>query len=202
MDTSLDFFGRYLQAIMQTGGLEWAAAIATTVCIVLAGRNNVHTWWTGLVGVTLYAILFFDAKLYADVTLQVFFFVTGVIGWIAWVGGRSRVELPITGAGLSSMSWMIVLAIVTAVVYGSILHYFTDAYAPYVDSLVLTFSVLGQLLLMRRNWQTWPVWVLVNTLSVPLYFSRELYLTATMYSVFWVNACVSWWHWRQLMKQQ
>lgn len=201
MEHSLDFLGRYVSSISQTTGLEWLAAIMTTVCIVLAGRNNIHTWWTGLVGVTLYAILFFQYQLYADVTLQVFFFFTGVLGWVTWKGNQSRAELPITSAGVRNMSWMIPLAVVTAAAYGFVLFQFTDAYAPYIDSLVLTFSVLGQLLLMRRNWETWPTWVLVNTLSVPLYFNRELFLTATMYSVFWINACVSWWHWRKLMKQ-
>jgi nicotinamide mononucleotide transporter len=199
-----------------TSYLEWSAVIMTAICIFLAGRNNIHTWWTGIVACLLYGALFFQAKLYADVTLQVFFIATSIIGWVGWVAktkivGRSapaaiempvKVELPITKATPKTMLIMLGVAVVVAAAYGLLLHTFTDAYAPWIDSTVLTLSVVAQLLLMRRQVQNWPVWVFVNTLSVPLYFNRELYLSAAMYAVFWVNALVSWKHWLNLYDEQ
>ncbi len=76
------------------------------------------------------------------------------------------------------------------------LHAWTDAYAPFLDSLVLSFSVVAQLLLMRRRLETWPVWLLVNTLAVPLFASRGLFVTAGLYAAYWINALVAWRHWR------
>jgi nicotinamide mononucleotide transporter len=67
-----------------------------------------------------------------------------------------------------------------------------------VDSAVLVFSVIAQLLMMQRRIENWPVWLLVNTIAVPLYASRGLYLTAVLYAGFWVNAIVSWIGWRKL----
>ena len=199
-----------------TSYLEWSAVIMTAVCIFLAGRNNIHTWWTGIVACLLYGALFYQAKLYADVTLQVFFIVTGIIGWYGWLGAQKMkaraapgavewpvtVPLPITKTSRTELIVYIGSAIVIAGWYGTFLHYFTDAYAPWIDSLVLTLSVIAQLMLMRRQVQNWPTWVIVNTLSVPLYFSRELYLSAAMYAVFWVNAIVSWKHWLNLYDEQ
>lgn len=193
--------------------MELAANLMTAVCIFLAGRNNIHTWWTGIVACVLFGIVFYGANLYADVTLQGFFIVTGFIGWYGWVKKNGRFSgavdtvketdaLPITRASKNTMIVMTFSAIAVAAVYGFLLHKFTNAYAPWIDSTVLTFSVVGQLLLMRRNLQNWPVWVLVNTLSVPLYFSRELYVTAVLYGFFWVNAIVSWRHWLDLMDEQ
>jgi nicotinamide mononucleotide transporter len=177
--------------------LELSANIMTAVCIFLAGRNNIHTWWTGIVACILFAFLFFDVKLYADVTLQIFFIATGIIGWMNW---KMR-DREITSIKSTNLILNLVLANVVALMYGSILYTFTDAYAPFVDSLVLTFSVLGQFLLMKRYVQAWPVWVVVNILSVPLYFSRELYLTAGMYSLFLLNAIYSWYSWnKQLVR--
>ena len=86
-------------------------------------------------------------------------------------------------------------ATVAAVAYGTLLHRLTDAYAPFADSAVLAISVLAQLLLMRRRIETWPAWLLVNTIAVPLYASRGLTLTAVLYAVYWINALVAWWHW-------
>ena len=62
---------------------------------------------------------------------------------------------------------------------------------------MLTFSVLAQLLLMRRKLETWYGWLLVNTLAVPLFVSRELYLTAFIYVLFWFNAWYGLYCWRR-----
>ena len=80
------------------------------------------------------------------------------------------------------------------------LHRLTDAWLPYVDSAVLVFSVVAQLLMMRRKLESWAFWLLVNTIAVPLYASRGLHLTAVLYAVFWINAWVALWHWRRLMQ--
>jgi nicotinamide mononucleotide transporter len=55
--------------------------------------------------------------------------------------------------------------------YGLMLQAYTNAYAPFIDSAVLMFSIVAQLLLMGRRLETWPFWLLVNTISVPLYAS-------------------------------
>lgn len=180
--------------------LEWAATVLTALCIFLAGRNKISTWPVGIVATILFAVLFFQAKLYADVTLQVFFMVTGIIGWSNWKNKTQTKN--ITSIDLRSQLKYSGLAILTALIYGSVLHYFTDAYAPFIDSLVLTFSILAQFLLMRKHIQTWMFWLLVNSLSVPLFISRDLRLAAFMYGVFWVNALVSYFYWNKLMQAQ
>jgi len=83
--------------------------------------------------------------------------------------------------------------------YGLLLHRFTDAYAPFVDSGVLVFSVIAQFLLMQRRLQCWWFWLLVNSIAVPLYASRELYLTAGLYACYWINALVAYRHWKKQM---
>lgn len=186
--------------------LELTANFFTVVCIILAGRNNIHTWWTGLVGAMLYGIMFYKVQLYADATLQIFFLVTGVLGWIGWNANKVLYQIdeqtPIITAKFSTIVKMICTAGAVAIGYGWLLHSFTNAYAPWIDSTVLAFSVVAQLLLMTRSVQTWHVWIFVNTLSVPLFWSRELYLTSVMYGFFWCNAVYSYFHWKRLMKDQ
>jgi nicotinamide mononucleotide transporter len=182
--------------------LELWANIFTIACIVLAGRNSIHTWWTGLVGCVLYGIMFYNVQLYADATLQIFFFATGMIGWKQWNNKSEAIPLPIRKASKEMMLGSIGVAVAVALGYGWLLHTFTNAYAPWIDSTVLAFSVVAQLLLMSRSIQTWQVWLLVNTLSVPLFWSRELYLTSVLYGFFWVNAVVSYFNWKKLMEKQ
>jgi len=46
------------------------------------------------------------------------------------------------------------------------------------------------------------VWLLVNTIAVPLYYSRGLHLTSILYVGFWINALVALRHWRNLMRAE
>lgn len=183
------------------GPLELAANGFTALAIVLAGRNNVHTWWTGIVGCTLFGILFAQSRLYADVVLQLFFVVTGIIGWWKWLRGAHGEPLPITHASVANLLWTVPLGLIATAAYGALLHFYTNAFSPFFDSAVLVFSVIGQILMMQRRVENWTFWVLVNTIAAPLYFSRGLYLTAFLYAGFWINALVSWRSWRRIAAQ-
>jgi nicotinamide mononucleotide transporter len=178
-------------------GWEIAANVLNALSIVLAGCNSLHTWWTGIAGCVLFGVVFFSAKLYADVTLQAFFVVTSAWGWWAWLHGRRGQQLPVRRTPPKVLFGLCLAGAVVATGYGSLLHRFTDAYAPFLDSVVLAFSVLAQFLLMGRRYESWWCWLLVNTIAVPLYLSRNLYVTAALYALFWVNAIVALVRWRR-----
>ena len=178
--------------------LEIAANAVTTLSIWLAAHNSRHTWSTGIVGCVLFGVQFWQTQLYADVTLQAFFLVTSAVGWWQWAHARGEaVERPVTRARLAPLAAMGLAAATVTLGYGALLHHYTDAYAPYVDSAVLALSVAAQFLLMQRQLETWVFWIVVNTLSVPLYASRGLKLTAVLYAAYWFNAWYGLWRWRR-----
>jgi nicotinamide mononucleotide transporter len=176
-----------------------AANLFATVSIFFAGRNHVNTWWTGVVGCFLFIFVFMNTQLYADAILQIFFIITSFLGWWRWLRGDHGRALEINNAKASTLVLCLIIGLATALLYGGLLKRYTHAYAPYLDSIILVFSVIAQLLLMQRRIQTWPFWLLVNTIAVPLYASRGLYLTAGLYTAYWINAVVSWRHWRCLL---
>ena len=180
------------------GGWEVAANALNAVSIVLAGRNSLHTWWTGILGCLAFTWVFYEVKLYADVTLQGFFIVASIGGWWHWRSGRSGGQIPVRHAPPRALAWQLPLAALVALGYGWLLHSHTDASAPFLDSVVLAFSVLGQFLLMGRRVESWWCWLVVNTVAVPLFASRGLTLIAVLYAGFWVNALVSLRYWRRL----
>lgn len=182
------------------GPLEIAANVTTAAAILLAGRNNIHTWWIGIIGCVLFGVLFYQWQLYADVALQAFFVVSGVIGWRQWLKGDRGTVLPITNVKVRSLLIIVPAGVAATAGYGALMHFFTDAYAPFVDSAVLVFSIVAQLLLMQRRIENWPFWILVNSIAVPLYASRGLYLTSYLYAFYWINAVVSWLWWRRLAR--
>lgn len=178
--------------------LEIIANSVNLIAIALATRNSIHTWWTGIVGCALFGWLFFTAQLYADVTLQVFFIATSALGWWHWLHHRGiRAERPITRTAGKELAITIPIGALAAIAYGLLLHSFTDAYAPFVDSAVLALSVAAQILLMRRKLETWIFWFIANTVMVILFASRELWITAFFYTLFWINAPIGFIRWRR-----
>lgn len=178
--------------------VELGANAFTAAAIFLAGRNSVHTWWLGIVGCSLFALLFYQSHLYAEVLLQVFFIGSGVLGWWKWTSGHHGAPLSISHANFASLLWTVPAGIGATAAYGAMLHFRTNDYAPFFDSAVLVFSVIAQILLIQRRVENWTFWLLVNTIAIPLYASRGLYLSAVLYAAFWINALVSWVRWRKL----
>ncbi len=179
--------------------LEWSATAFTAWSVWLAARRHLATWPVGIVGCLLFGTLFYRTQLFADAMLQAFFIVTSLIGWWQW---RRLNAAPacVARVALRWPAWagLVLIGVVVTLVYGALLAHWTQAFAPFWDSAVMIASVIAQVLLMQRRRETWPWWLLVNTLSVPLFLSRGLHLTAVLYTLFWVNAWYGWWRWHQL----
>jgi nicotinamide mononucleotide transporter len=184
---------------MTPSKLELAANAFNAASIGLAGRNNMHTWWTGICGCALFAWVFFQAHLYADVTLQGFFIVSGLAGFARWRRGTAAGSSvrPITRTANRQRLAFMMTTLLGASSYALLLKRYTNAALPFADSLVLGFSVLGQLLLVARRIENWWCWILVNSIATPLYAARGLYVTAALYLGFWVNAWIALAHWRR-----
>jgi nicotinamide mononucleotide transporter len=182
-----------------SGAWEISANIANASSIVLAGLNRAHTWWTGILACILFGWVFYQSRLYADASLQVFFVGASIVGWRQWVTGAAGASLPVRHASRRMVLLSAVVAALGTAAYGSLLHRFTDAYAPFADSAVLMLSIIGQVLLVRRLYENWWCWLAVNTIAVPLFFSRGLVLTSVLYACFWINAVIALVRWRRLI---
>lgn len=77
--------------------LELTAAILGLACVWLTARQHIACWPVGLLMVTLYAYIFYQAKLYSDALLQIVYIGLQLYGWWAWLyGGHAQSELHVT----------------------------------------------------------------------------------------------------------
>jgi nicotinamide mononucleotide transporter len=191
-----------LTLLQNTSALEWACNLTSLACIILAARNQVLTWPFGIVSCVLFTVLFVDAKLYAEAVLQGFFIATSLWGWWHWSAQQGKPAAPIRSIALPAAAGWLLLAMLGGGLYAWGLQHYTDAASPWVDSQILTLSMLAQWWLMQRNIRCWWLWLAVNTLSVPLYASRELYVSAAFYALYWVLALVAFATWRKALARQ
>jgi nicotinamide mononucleotide transporter len=180
--------------------LELVAVAVTLVAVYLTTRQVIWCWPLGMVSVTLYAIVFYEAKLYADMGLQGFYFALSVYGWWAWLhGGEDRSELRVSRAGWRLGLGALLVGAAFAALLGTLLARLTDASLPHLDSALTSFSLVAQFLATRKLLENWLLWIAVDVVYVGMFIYKGLYPTAALYAAFLVLAAVGFARWRRSM---
>lgn len=181
--------------------LEILAVITGIISVYLSTRENIWSWPTAIVNVSLYFIVFLEAKLYADMGLQVVYFALSLYGWYEWLyGGENRTELHVSRASRSLGVRLAVLGVVSALLLGTALARFTDASLPYIDSATTSTSLVAQWMMTRKILESWAVWVAVDVVYIGMFFYKKLYLTMGLYAVFLVLAVMGYVQWKRSWK--
>lgn len=182
--------------------LEWVAAGLGVINVALVVRRSVWNYPFGLAMVSLYFVVFAEARLYSDALLQVFFFVVQLYGWRNWVRAkRAAGEVPVALMTVRERAVWLVATLAASLVWGLGMARFTDAAAPLVDAGVAGFSIAAQILMARRKLENWLVWIAVDAVAIGLYASRGLTLTAGLYALFLVLATAGFFQWRQALRR-
>jgi nicotinamide mononucleotide transporter len=180
--------------------LELLAAVTGALSVWLSVRQNIWSWPTAIVNVVLYALVFWDAKLYADMGLQVVYAVLSVYGWYEWLyGGQGRTRLRVTRTTPALAARLVVIAAAGSALLGTLLHRTTDAALPYMDSFLSSTSLVAQWMMTKKLLENWLVWIAVDVLYVGMFLFKGLYLTAGLYAVFLGLAIRGYVDWRRSM---
>ncbi|MEO8190869.1 MAG: nicotinamide riboside transporter PnuC [Acidobacteriota bacterium] len=178
--------------------LETAAVLFGIVSVYLSVRENIWSWPTAIVNVTLYVFVFHGARLYADMALQFVYIAVSFYGWYSWLhGGRGRTGLPVSRATPRLWAILAAIGVVSAAALGLMLSRWTDASLPYVDASTSTASLIAEWMMARKILENWVVWVAVDVIYIGMFIYKSLYLTAFLYAVFLVLAAMGYVQWKK-----
>ena len=191
--------------------LEFFGTVAGAVAVVLSAKANVWSWPLGIVNVVLFFFLFYQVQLYPDMFLQVFFFITNLMGWWRWTNPKreeqdQQHELKVST--LPFKSWIIfsLIGLIGTVVFGQLASNLSTLFPvlfnkpsafPYADSFVTVMSIVATYLMVQKKVECWLVWILVDAVACYLYFSKEIKFVGIEYVVFCFIAAFGFWHWRR-----
>jgi nicotinamide mononucleotide transporter len=168
---------------------------------MVAANMRVHpvAWPLAIVASLLYALLFADAKLYGEAGLQLLFVVVSFWGWWQWLRGTGANGQPLQVTRLAPRARAAVLAatLLAWPLLAALLMRTTDSDVPWFDALPTVGSVAGQILLARKHIENWPVWLVVNVISVALFAYKGLWLTVILYALFALLSVAGWRAWQQ-----
>jgi nicotinamide mononucleotide transporter len=182
--------------------IELVATVFGLASVLLTIRQNIWCWPTGLIMVFLYIFIFYEAKLYSDMGLQVIYVVLQIYGWYHWLhGGRDKTELKVMRIGRrGAVAWALVAVAGTAGL-GYTMRTFTNASLPYWDAAATVMSLIAQWLMVRKALESWAIWIAVDVLSIGIYLAKALYPTTVLYVAFLVLATMGLFAWRKSWKQ-
>lgn len=165
------------------GVVEAWGFVTGGVCVWLVVREHLWNWPIGLANNIFFFILFLRGQLYADMGLQVIYLGLGIYGWWNWVyGGQNRKTLEISRT--TRTEWITFAVIIPVCTFGlwKLLIAVNDA-SPFWDALTTVLSLIAQYLICRKRIENWWFWIAANIIYIPLYFSRQLPLTAVLYLI-------------------
>lgn len=191
--------------------IEFFGTIAGAVAIALSARAIVWTWPIGLINVVLYFFLFYQVQLYPDMLLQMFFFVTNLVGWWRWTHPRKgeedcRNELRVSYMKRSALVLVIFIGLAGTFALGSLADNIHEIFPkvfskpsafPYLDSFITVMSIVTTFLVINKKIEAWILWIIIDAVATGVYYAKGIRFVALEYFAFCIIAAFGLWQWRK-----
>lgn len=182
------------QGLRGVSPLEGVAALLGLVYVLLAVRESRWCWAFAFASTGLYLVVFWQARLFMQATLQGYFLAAAVYGWFAWQ--RSASDRPVTTGRVTESALALGAGIVLALVTGRILAVETHSSDPFLDAFTTWASFYATWLQTRKRRENWLWWIAVDLVIMWLCVRQGLTVTAALYGLFVGLAMLGWRAWR------
>jgi nicotinamide mononucleotide transporter len=206
--------------------IEIFGAVTGIIYVFLEIRQTVWLWPVGIITSAVYIWVFLTGKLYADMSLQIYYLIISILGWYWWINGSGRRaqgtrknngleqkengrmgegekgELKVTRLKLPAG---IILAIVFVLLFSAmwlVLTRLTDSPVPVRDSFITSLSIIATWMLARKIYEHWFLWIVVNSTAAVLFLSRGLYPTVILYIIYGIMSFAGLKAWRKTIREE
>jgi len=181
--------------------LEIIAVITAILYLVLAAKEDIKCWYAAIISSSLYFYIMLNAGLLMEAILQVFYVGMAIYGWNQWnKSSNEKYEIRIRNwkkiNHLYSISLVVILAIITA----NILEKYTNAVFPFFDALTTFGAIITTYMVAKKIIENWIYWFVIDSISIYLFFSRELYLTSLLFTIYLIIIIFGYRSWNKKLK--
>ena len=169
-------------AYLVSHGIELAGFVITALGIWLTTKRLLICWPVVLLADFLYLAVFYQARLYSDALLQVFFVAFTLYGWWHWWRGvREEGEVRVVQLPFRSMAIGVAAGAAGSFILGEVavrLH----AALPHLDAALTSYSLVASWWQARKHIANWWLWIVVDVIYVGEYLYKDLRATALLYA--------------------
>ena len=182
--------------------LEFLAVVFAVLYLVLAVKQNIKCWVAWIISSCLYLVVMYEANLYMEASLQVFYIIMGFYGWSQWSKSQTKEELIVKTWNLYNHSVAIFLIFLLSFGSGLFLKQYTSAALPFLDALTSWGAIVTTYMVAKKLLENWIYWFVIDSISVYLFLSRELYLTAFLFLIYLFIIVFGYRSWNEIRKNQ
>ncbi len=178
--------------------IETTAVLFSIIYVVLATKQNIWCWAFAAISVILYIYICLNARLFAETGLQAFYLFMAAYGYYNW--NKSDAELDVEQWSVSKHLLLILFGAIAVFFIGFYFSTYTNAKMPIVDSFTTVFSIIATYMITKKVLENWLYWIVIDIVSIYLYFSRDLHLTSLLFMLYTIIAIFGYFAWLKKMK--
>jgi nicotinamide mononucleotide transporter len=203
--------------------IELFGAITGIIYVYFEIKQIIWLWPLGIITSAIYIWVFFSAKFYADMSLQVYYLVISILGWYWWVRGagykvqgarrkgegkrgRMREEekgrLVVTRLKRKTGIVLLLCFVLLCFILWYVLSNFTDSPVPMWDSFLTSLSIIATWMLARKIFEHWYLWIIVNSVSSYVFYIKGLYPTVGLYIVYLIMSFAGLREWMHSLRRE
>ncbi|QCX54143.1 nicotinamide riboside transporter PnuC [Elizabethkingia sp. JS20170427COW] len=190
------------EILSKTTWIEWLGVSFAVGQVLLAQKNNIHNYLFGIAGVLLAMYVKFHAKLYAEFSLDFYYLIMSIYGWLFWKFGKQKAEAPVSFTTRTELVKAALIVVFTFCFFFLALHHFTDSDVPFWDAIATSFAWAGMWLMAKRKIENWIFLNISNFIAIPLLIHKDLYLYSGLTIFLFIVAFFGYRNWYQLIQQQ
>ncbi|MBB1269431.1 nicotinamide riboside transporter PnuC [Shewanella sp. SR44-3] len=192
---------------------ELFAVILAVVYLLLAMKANIWCWLAAFVSTAIYTVLFWKVSLLMESVLNIYYMGMALYGYWLWQQDGHKLG-PTNGASSSHIGPMVLswsfqthvkLIAVTALIsvgVGYLMANYTQASFPYLDAATTCFAVMTTYLVAKKVLENWLYWIVIDLVSIYLYFQKGLMLTTGLFMAYVLMAAMGYLMWRKRLENQ
>jgi nicotinamide mononucleotide transporter len=183
---------------LQKNWIEISGIVTSLICVWLNTQQSIWGWFWAIVSSGIYAITFFQSKLYSDMELQGVFILLALYGWYQWQFGKTQTQsLTVTNISRKLVGFCLIFFLLFSSISGYLHRQNTDASLPYLDSSLTAISLIATWMTARKYVESWLLWIGANIFYVGMYLSKGLIATSFLYILLIILAIKGYMDWRK-----
>ena len=182
-------------------GIEIIIFIFGVLSVYFAKKENVLVYPTGIVCTILSVYIMFNAKYYADMSINIYYSIMSIYGWFQWKKITNGEVLSISRTNLKEKIIGIVLFLITAIICIYIYKFFNYKLQinNYLDIFTTSLFFTAMWYMAKKKVENWTLWIVGNTFAVYIFFDRQLYIIAIQYIIFTILAISAYIEWKKYL---
>ncbi|MDE6295957.1 MAG: nicotinamide riboside transporter PnuC [Muribaculaceae bacterium] len=194
--------------------IEIIGTLLGLLYLYLEYKVNPWLWIVGIIMPAVYIYVYYQAGLYADLGISVYYIIASVYGVFCWRAHRRKTDgiqqskeaeeekQHITSIPRRMYIPVFVICVALTLLLGFVLERFTDSNVPWADGMTTSLSIVAMWMLARKYVEQWLVWIVADLGCGALYIYKELYFTAGLYILYAVIAVAGYRKWRLLKEEE